>query len=359
MLTDGIVYPMGRHSRRGGGGGGGGGGGQADRRLQLVLPSVWAPDIQYGLHDSIIGGHLGTRKTLEKVQHRFYWPGQQRDVEQWCSKCLVCNSLKSPPKRRAPLEVSKVDRPLERVAMDILGPLPETPRGNKYILVMGDYFIKWKEAYPLKNMEASSVALVFVNDFVCQFGVLESLHTDLGKNFESALKKEICQLFGVRKTRTTPYHPQSDGLVERFNKTVLEMLSMAVQQDEDKWYLLLPSLLLAYPTSVHESTGATRFSLMFGRDPCLQRISCIYGIPPETYNYVSPERYSQTLVGRMRRAYQLVQEKAKRKQNHQKEVYDKTIKGHPYQVDHSSVVPRGSSRKFVRPWQGPFRVTGH
>ena len=85
----------------------------------------------------------------------------------------------------------------------------------------------------------------------------------------------------------------------------------------------------------------------------------MYGIPPETCE--SPERYSQTLVGRMKRAYQLVQEKAKRKQNHQKEVYDKTIKGHPYQVDdivflHSSVVPRGCSRKFVRPWQGPFRV---
>ena len=90
-------------------------------------------------------------------------------------------------------------------------------------------------AYPLRNMEASSVARVFVNDFVCRFGVPETLHTDQGRNFESAMIKEICQLLVVRKTRTTPYHPQSDGLVEIFNKTVLEILSMAVQQDEDKW----------------------------------------------------------------------------------------------------------------------------
>ena len=150
-----------------------------------------------------------------------------------------------------------------------------------------------------------------------------------------------------------------DWLRDKFNKTVLEMLSMAVQQDEDKWDLLLPSLLLAYRTSVHETTGMTPFSLMFGRDPRLPE-DIMYGIPPETCE--SPERYSQTLVGRMKRTYQLVQEKAKRKQNHQKEVYDKTIKGHPYQVDdlvflHSSVVPRGCSRKFIRPWQGPFRVT--
>ena len=186
----------------------------------------------------------------------------------------------------------------------------------------------------------------------------ESLHTDQDRNFESALIKEICQLLGVRKTQTTPYHTQSDGLVERFNKTVLVMLSMAVQQDEDKWDLLLPYLLLAYCISVHETTGATPFSSMFGRDPRLPE-DTMYGIPPETYD--SPECYSQTLVGRMRSAYQLVQLKAKRRQNHQKEVYDKTIKGHPYQVDdiiflHSSVVPRGCSRKFARPWQGPFRV---
>ena len=105
------------------------------------------------------------------------------------------------------MEVSRVDRPLERVAMDILGPLPETPRGNKYILVVGDYFTKWKEAYPLKNMEASSVARVFVNDFVCRFGVPESLHTDQGRNFESALIKEICQLLGVRKNTNNPIPP--------------------------------------------------------------------------------------------------------------------------------------------------------
>ena len=114
--------------------------------------------------------------------------------------------------------------------MDILGPLPKTPQGRKYILVVSEYFPKWKEAYPLKNMEATSMARAFVNVFVC---VPEFLHTDQGKNFESALMKEICQLLGLKKTQTqtTPYHLQSDGLVERFNRTVLDMLSMAVQQD--------------------------------------------------------------------------------------------------------------------------------
>ena len=121
---------------------------------------------------------------------------------------------------------------MERVAMDILGPLPETDAGNKYILVVGDYFTKWKEAYPMRDMEATTVARLLVNEFFCRFGLPDTLHTDQGRNFESSLIKEICSLLGIHKTRTTPYHPQSDGLVERFNRTLLNMLSLATSEDQ-------------------------------------------------------------------------------------------------------------------------------
>ena len=109
-------------------------------------------------------GHMGERKTLEKVRARFYWPGQSKEVEQWCRNCNVCLSRKSPShKARAPMEISQTLRPMQRVAMDILGPLPETLRGNKYILVVGEYFTKWKEAFPLKDTEALKV---LVNRFL-------------------------------------------------------------------------------------------------------------------------------------------------------------------------------------------------
>ena len=234
--------------------------------VHVFFPHI--PGIMVGLHDSKIGGHMGVRKTLEKIRRRFYWPGQKSDVVKWCSNCIACNSRKSPPRNKAPLEVSHASRPLERIAMDIMGPLPETPRGNRYILVVGDYFTKWKEAYPLPDMEALSIAKVLVNEFICWFGVPDSIHTDQGKNFEAKVIREICHLLGVTKTRTTPYHPQSDGLVERFNRTLLEMLSTTVA-DEHDWDLSLPTLLLAYRTSVQETTGTTPFQLMFGRNPCL------------------------------------------------------------------------------------------
>ena len=122
-----------------------------------------------------------------------------------------------------------MSRPLERIAMDILGPLPVTERGNRYILVVGDYFTRWKEAFPMKDMEAQKVACILVNEFICRMGVPDTIHTDKGRNFESNLNKELCLMLGIRKTRTTPYHPQSDGMVERFNRTLLNMLSISVR----------------------------------------------------------------------------------------------------------------------------------
>ena len=133
-------------------------------------------------------------------------------------------------------------------------------------MVVGEY-TKWKEAFPLKDTEPLTIAKVFVNEFVCRFGVPDSLHAGQGRNFKAKVLKEVCQLLGV-KTRTTPYHPQSDGLhvVERFNRTLLDMLSMAVKDDERDWDLLLPTLLFAYRTSRHVTAGVTPFELMYGRD---------------------------------------------------------------------------------------------
>ena len=109
--------------------------------------------------------------------------------------------------------------------MDIIGPFPKTELGNEYILIVCDYFTRWTESFPLPNLEATTVARVLVNEYICRFGVPEQLHTDQGRNFESKLIQEICKLLEIHKTRSSPYHPQSDGLVERFNRTLEAMLS--------------------------------------------------------------------------------------------------------------------------------------
>ena len=136
-----------------------------------------------------------------------------------------------------------------------MGPLPESYRGNKYILVISDYFTHWVEAFGMPDQEASTVADVLVQGFISRFGVPSQIHSDQGAQFESHLFKSLCELLGIEKTRTTPYHPQSDGLVERFNRTIEDMLSKVVDENHKNWDDCLPIVMMAYCSSIHESPG--------------------------------------------------------------------------------------------------------
>ena len=152
--------------------------------------------------------------------------------------------------------------------MDIVDPLPEFPNGNTHILVVSDYFTKWTEAYAIPNEEATTVAQILTNEFFFRFSLPSQLHSDQGRNFESAIIciLKVCKLLGVVKTKTTPYHPQSDVLVERFNCTILEMLATAANKHPFNWESQLKRLCFAYNTIFHPTTGEAPFSLMFELD---------------------------------------------------------------------------------------------
>ncbi|VDI38300.1 Hypothetical predicted protein [Mytilus galloprovincialis] len=183
---------------------------------QLVAPRELRKDIMLQLHNNRTAGHLGREKTLNKVRSRFYWPCMTSDISRWCQTCPSCAKRKrGPGKGKYPMQHYTVTRPLECIAIDIMGPLPQTDNDNEYIMVIGDYFSKWKEAYALKNHTAQAVADKLVTEFICRFGAPTRIHTDQGREFESNLFSEICKLLGVEKSRTTPYRPQSDGMVEK------------------------------------------------------------------------------------------------------------------------------------------------
>ena len=154
----------------------------------------------------------------------------------------------------------------DRVAMDILDMSVTTPKGNRYVLVMVDCFSRWTEACPLPNKTALAVADAFFQLIVCRFGMPSVKHSDQGREFENNLMQELLLLCGAHKTRTTPYHPASDGLVELFNRTLPMMLAMFAGENRDDWDDLLPALMMAYRSSVHESTGFSPYRLMFGEE---------------------------------------------------------------------------------------------
>ena len=161
------------------------------------------------MYDNAMAGHLGMQKTLAKIRSRFYWVGQRKDVEEWCRHCTECDSRKSSPTPHGRMKVAVTGVPFQQVAMDIIGPFPKTGKGNMYVLIIGDYFTKWVEAHPMSDMEATTEAKCLY-DFICRSGAPEMLHTDQGWNFKSALISELCKILGITKTRTTPYHLQSD-----------------------------------------------------------------------------------------------------------------------------------------------------
>ena len=141
-------------------------------------------------------------------------------------------------------------------------PLPESEKGNKYLLIVIDYFAKWPEAYPIPDQEATTVAEVLVREFIYRYGVPQELHSDQGRNFESAVFAGVCKLLGMHKTQTTPLHPQSDGMVERFNRTIENQLAAYVAENQRDWDQHIPMLLLAYRSSIHEATKWTPARLM-------------------------------------------------------------------------------------------------
>ena len=101
---------------------------------------------------------------------------------------------------------------MERIALDIMGPLPNTENGNKYVLVLADYYTKYVEAYAVPDERAETVARKLVDEFICRYGVPHEIHSDQGRNFESNVFQQMCRLLGIKKTRTTPYNPKSDGM---------------------------------------------------------------------------------------------------------------------------------------------------
>ncbi|KRX22547.1 Retrovirus-related Pol polyprotein from transposon, partial [Trichinella nelsoni] len=326
-----------------------------DSRLLPVIPRRNIPEILKTIHNQPTGGHLGVAKTLAKVRQRYYWPQQREDVEDWCRACQTCAARAIPTRKlQAPMQLQPVSHPFQRVAMDLVGPLEETQSGNRYILVVCDYFSKWPEAFPLPNAEARTVATALVNGVFCRYGAPETLHSDQGRNFESELVKEVCQLFGVTKTRATAYHPQSDGLVERMNRTLLDMLAKASIDHPEDWDVYLDRTLLAYRTSVHCTTGATPSRVLFGRELRLP-VDLMYGVPTDA-QVRSAGEYVQHLRRDLERVYEAVRKKAGREQRRQKDWKDRKAYGPVYEPGDQVWMQLPTKTKLGAYWDGPYQV---
>ena len=166
-----------------------------------------------------------------------------------------------------------VTKPFQKVAMDIVGPLPKTHAGNQYILTFQDHFSKYPEAFPLPDQRATTIARIFVEEIVCRHGTPEKLLTDQGTNFTSELFREICKLLDIKKLQTTAYHPQTNGIVERSHQTIMTGLSQFISNDQKDWDVWLPYVMMTYRCTQHSTMKYSPYYLLHGRE---MRLSLIH-----------------------------------------------------------------------------------
>jgi hypothetical protein len=328
---------------------------------QAILPQKLRKEFLTKIHCHKTCGHLGIKKTQSRVMQRAYWFKWRDHVTDFCRQCDMCASRKPPPRKgRAPMQQHLTGEPMERVSMDIMGPLPKTERGNKFLLLICDYFTKWVEAYPLPNQEAHTIADKFVQEFICRYGVPRRIITDQGSNFQSMLFKEVCALLDIEKTRTTPYHPQCDGLVERMNRTLEAMLSMFISPGQNDWDEFLPYIMMAYRSAVQETTGYSPSRMMLGREAELP-IDIMLGLPPEGDTRIPGVPYVNQLGDKLNEVYQCARERMQIKSDLQKKYYDVRAHGPKFEPGdfvwmHNPARKVGISPKLSRTWEGPYLV---
>ena len=327
----------------------------------LIVPRTLRKGLIEEMHGGITSGHLGEKKTLNRLRKRFYWVGMRRDVIEWTRACDTCRARLGPQHQgRAPLQLYLSGAPMERVGVDITGPFPVTSSGNRFILVAMDYFTKWPEAYPLPNHEATTVARALVDGFFSRFGVPKELHSDQGREFESKTFHEICKLLGIKKTRTTPLRPQSAGLVERFNKTLVTTLSKYCSSHQSDWDEHLSTVLMAYRSAVHETTTYSPAELMLGRNLRVP-VDLLTGRPPGDISNPVSLPFPTFLQERLTTAHMHARDRMRTAGYEMKARYDMRAEEAVHKVGdqvwlYNPRRKKGLSPKLQSPWEGPWDV---
>lgn len=237
------------------------------RRWLLVVPGELRGDILHYLQDDGAAGHLGLFKTYSRIRHRFFWPGMYRSVCKYVRSCTKCQRRKRPSLPTAGLlqPLPAPSRPFEVVGSDFFGPLPTSSGGNRWIIVVIDHATRYVETASLSDGTAEATASFILHNIILRHGAPRTLISDPGRSFLSKTVSAILRASNVVHRTTTPYHPQTNGLTERFNYTLANMISMYVAQDHRNWDTILPFITFAYNTAVQSTTGFSPLQLLYGR----------------------------------------------------------------------------------------------
>ena len=323
-----------------------------------VVPKHLRTDILKHFHDAPTAGHLGFAKTYDRIRKRFYWPGMYRSVVRYVAHCRECQRRKGisrrPPGRL--ISIPPAVAPFHRIGIDLLGRFPKSSRGNKWIIVCTDYLTRYAVTRALPTAEAQEVAKFLLEEILLRHGAPRVIITDRGTVFQSRLVSVLVDLCNVDHRMTTAYHPQTNGLTERFNKTLADMLSMYVDTEQKNWDEILPFVTFAYNTAKQDTTGFTPFYLLHGRE-AETTLDTMLPFCPDNVQ----DDYISQVISRAEESRQLARLRTLEAQDKDRRRYDSKHRMVSYAPGdlvwiYTPVRKVGLSEKLLKRYFGPYQV---
>jgi transposase InsO family protein len=279
--------------------------------------------------DPMTGGHFSTDRIYYKVKTQYWWPGMRSAIKQHVRSCILCQQYNvSRQKRPGQLRpIKPPDGPLTFIGIDYCGPFRVTPRENQYVLVITDHFTRHVTAIALPNCTAETTAQTLFNEYFCKYGIPSVILSDQGSHFRNQLMDNIQKLIGYNHIYSTPYHPQTNGIVERFNSTFVPQISKLQDTQDNNWDEYLQAVVFAYNTGIHKTTRYSPYELLYGRPPRLP-----IDARPTHFTFNRPNDYFEQLKRTLRIYHQSAKHNIIQQQQMNKEWYDRNRLDPHYQI---------------------------
>ena len=326
-------------------------------RVVLFLPQSLVLEVIKEAHGTLVSGHDGVLKTKERILKCYFWPGMDKNINDFITACSKCQMRKKGPLVGQALlnPLPQCTEPNQRVHVDLFGPLKTSSSGKKYILVMTDAFTKYVELVAVPDKEAKTVTSAILHKWICRFGLPMEIFSDMGGEFKNKLSEQLYEMLGTSHRTTSPRHPQCNAQVEIANKTIAKYLASFVDKSTLDWELYLAPLMLYYNTSHHRSIKTSPFFLTFGIEPRLPNFP-----EPELRRKFYGESDSDEMKLRLMLARKTALENNMEVTEKAKEYTDSKMKPVAYQPNQYVLLDEhnflGKNTKLAPKYSGPFKI---
>ena len=332
-------------------------------KLLIFVPMSMRTDVIRLCHDDIYACHNGITRTEQRLSNRFFWPGYAKTIVSYVNTCRYCAERKSAKHVKPLLRGMPVcTRAMQMIGIDGVGPYNTTRKGNVYMLTVIDYYTRYAWAFPVPDMRTETIMNVIMKEIVCVHGAPEMILSDRGSSFKSELATAVYALINTKKIQTTSYHPQTNGLCERFHRMMNDMLACVCKENETEWDDNIQYVLMSYRTGKQATTGYTPHYLMYGREMKMPIDISIEREMNDEDEYTEVEKYVDAMTQRMRKANDIVVkiqqgivDDRNEKQNENKQER-KFKKGELVMLFINQHNKRGNKKKLEMRYEGPYEV---